>query len=88
MPCISNKIYQKCHDIVSDSMYEEAFEDMKAAGIEEAKYALEKGEVDDLGRPCITVVIDGAWPKRSYKSNYNALLGVATIIGYRIIHGS
>lgn len=83
MPCISNKIYQKYHYKVGDSMYEVAFDEMNAAGIEEAKYARDNGEVDELGRPCITVVADGAWSKRSYKTNYNALSGVATIIGYR-----
>jgi len=79
MPCMANKLYQKCHNKISDSMYDVAFEEMKAAGVEEAKNALEKGEVDELGRPCITVVADGTWSKRSYKTNYNALSGVATI---------
>jgi hypothetical protein len=31
----------------------------------------------------VTVVADGAWSKRSYKSNYNASSGVASIVGYR-----
>jgi len=79
---MANELYQKCHNKISDSMYEVAFEEMKAAGVEEAKNALEKDEVDELGRPCITVVADGAWSKRSYKTNYNALSGVATIICY------
>jgi hypothetical protein len=30
-----------------------------------------------------TVIVDGAWSKRSYKTNYNALSGVASIIGAR-----
>jgi hypothetical protein len=30
------------------------------------------------------VVVDVAWSKRSYKSNYNALSGVGCIIGARI----
>lgn len=82
MPCMANTLYQKCHNKISDSMYEVALEEMKAAGVEEANYALEKGEGDELGRPCITVVADGSWSKRSYRTNYNALSGVATIIGY------
>jgi hypothetical protein len=40
-------------------------------------------EVDKDGAPYITVAVDGAWSKRSYKSNYNALSGVAIIIGAR-----
>ncbi|KAL4120167.1 hypothetical protein QTP88_012897 [Uroleucon formosanum] len=30
-----------------------------------------------------TVVADGQWSKRSYKTKYDALSGVATIIGYK-----
>lgn len=55
MPCMGNTLYQKCHSKISDSMYEVAFEEMKTAGVEEAKNALEKGEVDELGRPCIKI---------------------------------
>ncbi|KAF0750106.1 Uncharacterized protein FWK35_00013848 [Aphis craccivora] len=66
-------------------MYEVAFEEMKVAGVEEANYALQKGEVDELGRPCIIVVADGVWSKSSYRTNYNALSSVATIIGYHTI---
>lgn len=31
--------------------------------------------------PLITVIADGAWSKRTYRSNYNALSGVGCIIG-------
>jgi hypothetical protein len=56
---------------------------MKLAGIEEAKLAVQNGDVDDQGRALVTVVADGAWSKRSYKSNYNASSGVASIVGYK-----
>ncbi|EFA13422.1 hypothetical protein TcasGA2_TC010268 [Tribolium castaneum] len=49
---------------------------MLAAGQKERALAIEAGEID-------TVVVDGAWTKRSYKSNYNASSGVATIVGAR-----
>jgi len=55
---------------------------MKKAGQEEAKIAIENGDVDEQGRLLITVIADGAWSKRSYKSNYNALSGVASIFGW------
>ena len=51
---------------------------MVIAAQEEAKLAIEKGEVDYLGRPKIAVVADGAWSKRSYKTKYNALSGVVS----------
>ncbi|KAF0749188.1 general transcription factor II-I repeat domain-containing protein 2-like, partial [Aphis craccivora] len=37
----------------------------RLAGIEEAKLAIQNGEVDDQGRVLITVVADGAWSKIS-----------------------
>ena len=33
------------------------------------------------GIPCITVVVDGRWSKRTHKHSYNAKSGVAIIIG-------
>lgn len=47
------------------------------------KMALENNEIDSQGRPMITVIADGAWSKRSYKSNYSSKSGVAAIVGYR-----
>jgi hypothetical protein len=47
------------------------------------RLALEAGEIDSKRVATITVNIDGAWSKCSYKTNYNALSGVASIIGTR-----
>ena len=55
---------------------------MIEAGKEEAELAKQCGDVRN-GIPVITVIVDGAWSKRSYKTNYNALSGVASIIGAR-----
>jgi len=30
---MADKLYQKCHNKISDSMYKVAFEEMKAAGV-------------------------------------------------------
>jgi hypothetical protein len=65
------------------STEKEALEEVLAAGAEERALAIDAGEVDKDGVPYITVAVDGSWSKRSYKSNYNALSGVATIIGAR-----
>jgi len=55
-------------------------DDLLAAGAEERRIAMEKRHYDQ-GVPCITVVTDGGWSKRSHKHTYNALGGVAVIIG-------
>ncbi|KAG8234222.1 hypothetical protein J437_LFUL011685 [Ladona fulva] len=52
---------------------------MLLAGEEEAKVALEAGEVDRDGIPVITVVADRSWAKRSYKNNYKSLSGVESM---------
>lgn len=57
-----------------------AWESMKEAGIEEARIARERGEVDGEGCPLITVIADGAWSKRSYKNKYDASSGVVSAV--------
>jgi hypothetical protein len=54
---------------------------MNAAGQEEKKLAVERGDYhEDV--PAITVIGDGGWSKRSHKHTYNASGGVAVIIGH------
>lgn len=79
MPCMSNRTYQKYHDYIAKQTEKTAWESIELAGKEEARLAVENGEVNVDGIPMITVVADGAWSKRSYKKNYNALSGVVSI---------
>lgn len=67
-----SKVFQYTHKI--------ALEGMLLAGKEEGRLAVERGDVDQDGRPKIAVVADGAWSKRSYRTNYNALSGVVSVI--------
>lgn len=83
MPCYANSSYQKYHEKVYNHLFDATLDEIKLAGMEEAKLAIENGEMDDQKRALVTVVADGAWSKRSYKTNYNASSGVASIIGYR-----
>lgn len=83
MPCYANNSYQKYHEKVYSHLFDASLGEIRLAGIEEAKLAIQNGEVDDQGRALITVVADGAWSKRSYRTNYNASSGVASIIGYK-----
>lgn len=82
IPFMSNKSYQKHHDIVSTGWEKVAVAEMRKAAEEEADHACEIGNVDKNGVPLITVVADGCWSKRSYRSNYSALSGAAAIVGY------
>lgn len=76
MPNMSNHLYQKLHGEVDNFTNATAWESMSSAAKEEAELAIKDGEVNDDGIPLISVIADGAWSKRSYRSNYNALSGV------------
>lgn len=81
IPFLSSRTYAKYHDIVHKGWEQAALLSMKEAGREEAEHAVAQGQVDEDGIPVIKVVADGCWSKRSYKKNYNALSGVAAIVG-------
>lgn len=85
MPSMSNKLYQKIHEKVEQFTHNTAWESMSSAAEEEAKLAIDNGDVNENGVPMITVIADGAWSKRSYRTNYNALSGVVST-KYYIIH--
>lgn len=80
MPNMSNPSYQKYHNNVKKHTEDLAFDAMIDAGKEEVALALMENNVNEKGIPLITVIADGAWSKRSYKSGYNALSGVVSIL--------
>jgi hypothetical protein len=84
IPCMSSSKYFAVENQVLNNVKEVAINEMIDAGQEELRLALEAGEVDSNGVGMITVIVDGAWSKRSYKTNYNALSGVASISGARL----
>jgi len=86
MPSMSNMTYQKIHLDISNHTEKTAVEAMILAGNEEAEIAKKEGNVNEKGVPLITVIADGAWSKRSYKSGYNALSGVVSILFYTFIN--
>ncbi|KAK9721311.1 hypothetical protein QE152_g21589 [Popillia japonica] len=75
-PFMSGKTFLIQQEQLGDVIHETALKVMEEAGREEAELAREKGDVDGDGTPCVTVVADGAWSKRSYNVNYNAASGV------------
>lgn len=50
------------------------------AGKEEAALAIMENNFNEKGIPLITVIANGVWSKRSYKSGYNALSSIVSIL--------
>lgn len=88
IPPLSQFMYNKSHDTVCKSFNQCATKEMEGAAKEEAQLALSIGDIDTDGTPLISVVADGSWCKRSYRSTYNSLSGAVSIcdITYTI-HG-
>ncbi|XP_022172386.1 uncharacterized protein LOC111035173, partial [Myzus persicae] len=83
VPCLSSNTYGKLFEQISQNIEQTAWEQMRLAGVEEKRLAIEAGDIDSDGTPLCIVVADGQWGKRSYKTKYDALSGAATIIGFR-----
>lgn len=79
IPPMSQKTFKLYEEKVSKGWAATAAAEMEQAAAEEARLAVEHGEVDKDGTPLITVVADGAWCKRSYRTNYSAASGVVSI---------
>lgn len=86
IPCMSSTTYLTVKEFIFKRIHKVADVQMKIAGDEERQLAIEAGTVDVDGIPMCTVVADGQWSKRSYKTKYDALSGVASYIYiYRVI---
>jgi len=69
MPNMSNPLYRKNHNDLTRHTENAVLEVMEIAGKEEARLVVEENNVNENKIPLITVVADGTWSKRSYKSN-------------------
>ncbi|KAJ8888146.1 hypothetical protein PR048_007633 [Dryococelus australis] len=83
MHFMSIKTFLKHMKKVSEAIDDAALQFMLDAAEEEKAIAIRDGNVDSDGVPMCTVVADGAWCKCSYKTNYNSLSGVASIVGFK-----
>jgi hypothetical protein len=83
VPSITARTYRKSQQKVYEWFEETKNKSMENAAKEERQLAIENGDVDSSGIPMISVVADGCWSKRSYRCNYSAASGAATIIGQR-----
>lgn len=84
IPCMSSTTFLTVQEFICRKIHEVAEVQMKIAGDEERRLAKEAGSVDIDGIPMCTVVADGQWSKRSYKTKYDALSGVVRYIIYSI----
>lgn len=79
IPPISDKTFRKYEAKLTKGWMDAATDEMRKAAEEEARHAVEAGDVDKDGTPLITVVADGSWAKRSYRNNYSSLSGVVSV---------
>lgn len=79
---MSQTTYTREEKQLSFDVKEAADQCMSEAALEEKSLLIKKGRVDEKGRVRAKCSVDAAWNKRSYKSNYSAPSGTATIIGY------
>lgn len=78
IPCMTPATYAKINEEVNKAWEEVGSEEMKKAAAKEYKIAKRKGHVDENGVPLITVVVDGSWCKRSYRTGYSSLGGMVS----------
>lgn len=83
IPTFSSRTFDKIQENIADLWEETAMEEMAKAAEEEKELAIECGDVTADGTPLVTVVCDGVWAKRSYRSNYNSMSGAAAIVGFK-----
>lgn len=79
IPYITPTTYFKVQTALSKKIHDVAMQEMLLAGEEEKKIAFESGNIDNDGIPMCTVIADGQWSKRSYKTKYDALSGVVKL---------
>jgi len=82
IPCMSSNTFLSVQEDISQQIHTIAEREMQIAGEDERRLAIESGSIDTDGTPMCTVVADGQWSKRSYKTNYDALSGVVSLISF------
>lgn len=80
IPSLSSTAYLNNLSTISDIVQDTAIEEMIKAGNEERRLAIESGNIDKDGIPVCTVIADGQWSKRSYKTKFNAFSGAVIYI--------
>ena len=78
--CLSDSTYIKVKNELYHTFLTAANNNMKKAGEDAKRLAIERGHVSDTGVPYTAVVTYGSWMKRSFCTSYNSLSGMAVII--------
>lgn len=76
---MSSTAYLTNFSTVGEAIKDVAIEEMIKAGGEERQLALENENIDEDGIAMCTVIADGQWAKRSYKTKYNSFSGAVII---------
>ncbi|KAF4533068.1 hypothetical protein B566_EDAN002631, partial [Ephemera danica] len=79
MPSMGPNTYQKVAVALSSVLQTIAKQVMHAAAAVEKSYAIAMGKITSNLKAKITVIADGCWPKRSYRTNYSSLSGVKVL---------
>lgn len=79
IPSISSTSYLQHLSVIGDAVQDTAMDEMIKAGNKERRLAIESGNVDEDGIPLCTVIADGQWSKRSYKTKFNAFSGAVRV---------
>lgn len=78
IPVMNSKTYSSYENKVSNNFENIAAKIMFNAAMEEKTLAIENGDVDKDGVPLLTVICDGSWGKRSYRTMYNSSSGTVS----------
>jgi len=76
---MANSTFSRQHEDLSSNIHNLAWDEIRKAGEEERQLAIEAEEdIDVDGIPFCSVVADGQWSKRSYKTKYDSLSEVVS----------
>lgn len=87
VPVMNPKTYNVYENKVSNNFEKVASNIMMDATMEEKALAIENGDIDRDGVPQLTVICDGSWVKRSYRTMYNSYsVTVSKISNIRLVN--
>lgn len=79
---MSNNRFLKEQEKFTNAWEATAATEMELAASEEKDLAIQRGDVDSEGIPLLTVVVDGSWAKRSYRTNFASLSGTVSCFSF------
>ena len=80
MPCMTARTFSNLEMTIGESWRNILHKELIEAHKEEKAHAIAMGNFHE-GVPAITVMCDAGWSKRSHRHTYNAMGGVAIIVG-------